>query len=69
LTDDRFAVLEASVPLYQSAFSRVQGLGFSNPNGWQDLLDLLKGVGRLEGALKRGDFYTNSYLAPRVQAK
>jgi NitT/TauT family transport system substrate-binding protein len=69
LTDDRIKVLEASLPLYQSPFSQVQGLGFSNPNGWQDLLDLLKSVGRLEGAPKRGEFYTNSFLTPKVQAK
>jgi NitT/TauT family transport system substrate-binding protein len=69
LSDDRLAVLEASVPLYQSAFSRVEGLGFSNPNGWQALIDLLGSVGRLEGSVKRGDFYTNAYLTPKIQVK
>jgi NitT/TauT family transport system substrate-binding protein len=69
LTDDRIKVLEASLPLYQSPFSQVQGLGFSNPNGWEDLLNLLKSVGRLEGAPKRGEFYTNAFLAPKLQAK
>ncbi len=69
LSDDRLAVLEASIPLYQSDFSKAQGLGFSNPNGWQSLIDLLSGVGRLEGSVKRGDFYTNAFLTPRVQVK
>jgi NitT/TauT family transport system substrate-binding protein len=69
LTDDRIKVLEASVPLYQSPFSKVSGLGFSNPNGWQSLLDLLGSVGRLTGTMKRGDFYTNLYLTQNVQAK
>jgi NitT/TauT family transport system substrate-binding protein len=69
MTDDRIKVLETSVALYQSPFSKAEGLGFSNPNGWQNLLDLLGSVGRLEGTPKRGDFYTNIYLTGKVQPK
>jgi NitT/TauT family transport system substrate-binding protein len=69
LSDDRLAVLEASLPLYQSEFSKAEGLGFSNPNGWQSLLELLTSTGRLSAAVKRGDFYTNLYLTPKVQVK
>jgi NitT/TauT family transport system substrate-binding protein len=69
MPDDRFAVLEASLPLYQSAFSKAEGLGFSNPSGWQSLLELLTSTGRLTGAAKRGDFYTNLYLMPKLQVK
>ena len=67
--EDRFAVLEASLPLYQSPYSKAEGLGFSNPNGWQSLLELLTSTGRLTGAVKRGDFYTNKYLKPDIQVK
>jgi NitT/TauT family transport system substrate-binding protein len=68
LPDDRLKVLEASVPLYESPFSKVQGLGFSNPNGWQDTLDLLTATGRITTPIARSSLYTNAYLTPKVQA-
>jgi NitT/TauT family transport system substrate-binding protein len=65
---DRLKVLEASVPLYESPYSKAQGLGFSNPNGWQDTLDLLKATGRITTPIARSSLYTNIFLTPNVQA-
>jgi len=69
LPDDRLKVLEASVPLYESAYSKAVGLGFSNPNGWQDTLDLLTATGRITSPISRSSLYTNAFLTPKVQAK
>ena len=73
MTGDRLKILEKSVKLYQSNFSKAdkQGLGFSNPNNWEYALALLKSVGRIDknAKLKRSDFYTNKFLTPDIQAK
>ncbi len=73
MTGDRIKVLEKSIRLYQSNFSKSEksGLGYSNPNNWQYAMALLKSVGRIDknATLKRGDFYTNKFLTPNVQAK
>lgn len=69
LPDDRLKVLEASVPLYESAYSKAVGLGFSNPNGWQDTLDLLTATGRITAPISRSSLYTNAFLTPKLQAK
>ena len=68
LGDEGMKVLEASIPLYQSAFTQAEGIGFSNPNGWQSAIDILKFVGRLPKPGKRSTFYTNIYLK-NVQVK
>jgi NitT/TauT family transport system substrate-binding protein len=69
LTDDRLKVLEASTPLYQSAFSKAEGLGYSNPNGWQNTLDLLTASKRITVAVPRSSLYSNVFLTPKIQAK
>jgi NitT/TauT family transport system substrate-binding protein len=69
LTDDRLKVLEASAPLYQSAFSKVEGLGFSNPNGWQYTLDLLTATKRITTVVPRSSLYSNIFLTSKVQPK
>ena len=69
LTDDRLKVLEASVPLYQSAFSKAEGLGYSNPNGWQNTLDLLTATKRITTVVPRSSLYSNIFLTPKIQAK
>ncbi|HEX2865255.1 MAG TPA: ABC transporter substrate-binding protein, partial [Deinococcales bacterium] len=69
LQANRYQVLEASLPLFQSAFSRERGLGFSNPSGWTSTLQLLKQVGRVQTNLPASAFYTNAYLKPGVQAR
>lgn len=65
LADDRLRVLRASIPLYQSAYSRVTGLGASNPTGWTRLVSLLRETGRVKTTLPATDFYSNKFLPPR----
>ncbi len=68
ITDDRIKVLEASVAWYQSPFSKVSGLGFSNPTAWETTITLLKNLERIEKPLSRNEFYTNKYLTPKLFA-
>jgi NitT/TauT family transport system substrate-binding protein len=72
MSGDRLKILEKSVKLYQSNFSKApsQGIGFSNPNNWEYALALLKSVGRIDkdAKLKRSEFYTNKYLTSGIQA-
>lgn len=67
LAAERYSVLEASLKLYQSTYSRKEGLGYSNPSGWDSALALLKGSKRVTTTLPAAAFYTNQYLTPRVQ--
>lgn len=69
LSEDRYAVLQASLPLYQSNFSRREGLGFSNPSGWDSALALLKGSKRVNTNLPASAFYSNAFLTPRLQVR
>ena len=69
LSSDRYGVLLASLPLYQSAFSRQKGLGYSNPAGWKSTLRLLEDVGRVHTNLPATAFYSNAYLQAGVQAR
>lgn len=69
LEEDRFQVLQASLRLYQSAYTRRNGLGFSNPQGWQSALTLLKQTRRVETNLPATAFFTNEFLQPGVQAR
>jgi NitT/TauT family transport system substrate-binding protein len=65
MTEDRMKVLEASIPLYQSAYSRQNGTGWSNPTSWQRTLDFLKSTKRVSTTLPATAFYTNAYLKPK----
>ena len=69
LDEARFAVLEATLPLWESPYSRANGLGFSDPARWQDLLALLKETGRVETDLPAEMFFSNAYLDPQVAAE
>ena len=63
LGEDRMAVLLTSTTLYTSDFSNTLGIGFSDPKGWEDTLELLKETGRVETSLPATAFYTNDYLS------
>lgn len=67
LGEDRFRVLEVSLRLYQSPYTRQNGLGFSNPQGWQSGLTLLKQTGRVKTDLSFTAFFTNEYLQRGLQ--
>jgi NitT/TauT family transport system substrate-binding protein len=69
LDEVRYAVLMASIRLYESPYSRRMGLGFSNPQAWVSSLSLLKATGRVNTKLPATEFYTNAFLTPNLQAK
>lgn len=69
LGEDRFKVLEVSLRLYQSSFTRQNALGFSNPQGWQSGLNLLKQTGRVKTDLPATAFYSNEFLQRAVQVR
>lgn len=69
LGEDRYRVLEVSLRLYQSAYTRQNGLGFSNPQGWQSGLNLLKQTGRVRTDLPATAFYSNEFLQREVQPR
>ncbi len=69
LGEDRYRVLEVSLRLYQSPFTRQNGLGFSNPQGWQSGLNLLRQTGRVKTDLPATAFYSNEFLQRGVQAR
>lgn len=68
LDEARYAVLMASIRLYQSPYTRQYGLGFSNPQSWISSYTLLKQTGRVKTDLPVTAFYTNEFLTPKVQA-
>ncbi|AWR87108.1 ABC transporter substrate-binding protein [Meiothermus taiwanensis] len=69
LGQERMAVLQASIRLYESPYTRQHGLGFSNPQAWVSSLNLLKSTGRIQTDLPASTFYTNEFLQPGVQAR
>jgi NitT/TauT family transport system substrate-binding protein len=66
LGDERMEVLMTSVQLYSSAYTKENGLGFTNPEGWQKILELLTSTGRVKTDLPADAFYSNEYLTPGV---
>jgi NitT/TauT family transport system substrate-binding protein len=62
LGDDRMEVLMTSVTLYSSDYTRENGLGFTNPEGWEKTLELLTSTGRVTTELAADSFYSNDYL-------
>ncbi|MCX7601088.1 MAG: ABC transporter substrate-binding protein [Meiothermus sp.] len=66
--EERFRVLEVSLRLYQSPYTRQNGLGFSNPQGWQSGLTLLQQTGRVRTNLPASAFFTNEFLQRGLQA-
>lgn len=67
LDEGRYKVLEASLKLYQSDYSRKQGLGFSNPAAWESGLQLLKLSKRVSTNLPASEFYSNGFLTAGVR--
>jgi NitT/TauT family transport system substrate-binding protein len=67
LDEARYKVLEASLKLYQSDYSRKQGLGFSNPAAWESSLQLLKLSRRVSTSLPATEFYSNGFLTAGIR--
>ncbi len=69
LDEDRFAVLEATLPLFTSPYSDANGLGFTDPERWNETLTFLQEVGRVETDLSADTFFTNEYLDSSVMVE
>ena len=65
---DRLEVLEASLPLYTSPTTQADGLGYTDPAGWEKTLALLTNVGRVTTNLPATAFFSNDYLTPGITA-
>ena len=68
LDADRLEVLKASLPLYTSPATQENGLGTTDPAGWEKTLALLTKVGRVTTDLPATAFFSNDYLTPGVAA-
>ena len=66
LGEDRLEVLKASLPLYTSPFTNENGLGYTDPQGWERTLALLTSTGRVTTDLPAEAFFSNAYLTPGV---
>jgi NitT/TauT family transport system substrate-binding protein len=64
---ERYKVLEASMRLYQSSYTKQMGLGFSNPKAWETVLGLLQKTGRAKTDLPATAFYSNAFLQKSLQ--
>lgn len=60
-------VLRASVPLIQSAYTRLHGLGASDPAAWSKAIAALVKQGSLPAGTKAETFYTNSLISKTVR--
>lgn len=59
---DALEVLKTTIPLYTSPYSRQNGLGAIDPQGWKAFISVLKSSGRLETDLPDETFYSNEFL-------
>ena len=66
LGDERREVLTTSLPLYTSEYSDANGIGFTDPAGWEATLELLERTGRVSTELEAEMFFSNEYLEPGV---
>jgi NitT/TauT family transport system substrate-binding protein len=60
-------VLNASIPLMQSATTAKLGLGFSDPIAWSRSVNFLKSSGQAKTTLPSSDFFSNSYLTNGIR--
>ncbi|MCP2015877.1 NitT/TauT family transport system substrate-binding protein [Deinococcus sp. HSC-46F16] len=60
-------VLRASVPLMQSAYTRSNGLGASDPAAWTKAVAALVKQGSLPAGTKASTFYTNSLISKTLR--
>ncbi len=68
LGEDRLEVLKASLPLYTSPTTDENGLGYTDPEGWRETLELLAQTGRVTTDLPAEAFFSHGYLTPGVTA-
>jgi NitT/TauT family transport system substrate-binding protein len=59
------AVLDATIPLFQSQTTAQQGYGYSNPASWQSSAALLRKLGFLGSDIDVARSFSNEYLPPK----
>lgn len=59
------AVLDATIPLFQSPTATQNGLGYNDPAAWQSSADLLRKLGVLGSEVDVRKSFTNDYLPKR----
>jgi NitT/TauT family transport system substrate-binding protein len=59
------AVLDATIPLFQSPSSAQNGYGYSNPASWQSSAALLRKLGFLGSDIDVAKSFSNDYLPPK----
>jgi NitT/TauT family transport system substrate-binding protein len=69
LGEDRMEVLMTSIALYTSEYTKANGIGFTDPEGWEKTLGLLTSTGRVKTDLPADTFYSNEYLTPDIGAE
>ena len=63
--DQLRAVLDATIPLFQSPTATQNGFGYSDPAAWQSSADLLRKLGVLGSAVDVPKSFSNEYLPKR----
>lgn len=63
--DQLRAVLDATLPLFQSPTATQNGFGYNDPAAWQSSADLLRKLGVLGSAVDVQKSFTNEYLPKR----
>lgn len=69
LDDDRMEVLAASADLYQSDYTKTNGIGTFNPEGFSKTLELLNETGRIQTNLSPDSFYTLGFTDASINPK
>ncbi|MBI3962596.1 MAG: ABC transporter substrate-binding protein [Deinococcus sp.] len=61
--------LLASIALWESEYTRAEGIGFSDPAAWAFAVDFLFQQGRLDRRIDPNEVFTNAFLVPGVGVK
>lgn len=60
-------VLQASTPLMQSAYTKANAVGFSDPAAWTKAIGFLVKTEKLPASAKATDFFSNAFLSKSVK--
>lgn len=63
--DQLRAVLDATLPIFQSQRATAQGYGYSDPAAWRSSADLLRKLGFLGTTVDVDKSFTNDFLPPK----
>jgi NitT/TauT family transport system substrate-binding protein len=60
-------VLQASIPLMQSAATKANGLGYSDPAAWSKAVAYLQKQGKVDPKVKASEFYSNAAISKTLK--